>query len=69
MDGTFRIVPCLFHQIFTVHAFKHGQQEYVDGISKWMGFSIFILTALWESKVDEMGIDKTGVDKMVQKIQ
>ena len=26
MDGTFQIAPRLFYQIFTIHAFKHGQQ-------------------------------------------
>lgn len=26
MDGTFQICPHLFYQVFTVHAFKHGQQ-------------------------------------------
>ena len=26
MDGTFRITPRLFYQVFTVHAFKDGQQ-------------------------------------------
>ena len=26
MDGTFKIVPRLFHQVYTIHVFKHGQQ-------------------------------------------
>ena len=26
LDGTFKIAPRLFHQVFTVHAFKHGKQ-------------------------------------------
>ena len=26
MDGTFKIAPRLFHQVFTVHAFQHGRQ-------------------------------------------
>ena len=26
MDGTFQICPHLFYQVFTLHAFKHGQQ-------------------------------------------
>ena len=25
MDGTFQICLCLFYQVFTLHAFKHGQ--------------------------------------------
>ena len=25
MDGTFRITPRLFYQVFTVYSFKHGQ--------------------------------------------
>ncbi len=25
-DGTFNICPCLFYQILTIHAFKHGKQ-------------------------------------------
>ena len=27
VDGTFRTSPALFYQIFTVHAFKNGQQH------------------------------------------
>ena len=26
MDGTFKVSPRLFYQVFTVHAFKHGKQ-------------------------------------------
>ena len=26
MEERFEITPCLFYQIFTIHAFKHGQQ-------------------------------------------
>ena len=26
VDGTFQTCPCLFYQIFTLHAFKHGKQ-------------------------------------------
>ena len=25
-DGTFNICPCMFYQILTIHAFKHGKQ-------------------------------------------
>ena len=26
MDGTFQICPHLFYQVFTIHAFNHGEQ-------------------------------------------
>ena len=57
MDGTFRITPRLFYQVFTVHAVKkiplegekdtiiekfdsgdYSLNEYINSLSKWMGF-------------------------------
>ena len=43
MDGTFQICPRLFYQVFTIHAFKHGQQfplvyYFVKAFSNWVSF-------------------------------
>ena len=61
MDGTFRITPRRFYQVFTVHAFKekriltiiekfdsgdYSLNEYINSLSKWMGFNFLSSTSL-----------------------
>ena len=65
LDGTFKIAWCLFHQVFTVDAFKHGKQLRLLIAS----FQIRPRKPMWKClKILTEGIEDLSLQPNVQRV-